>query len=175
MTRQMIIQVFTGLLFLCFSNTSNWAQSKVKHDTDIAKQFIGVKFGDLSELSSNLEYGSCYMLDGHKYGLAVVRRGNVTMIWFERFLYRDSLKAHFEVIDVLTLPQIKKNQILVFGKCFYKGNERYDRKIVAIGEDSGTSNVDRIIRAWHVNFNTQRFESIPVENLRGTNEERMSY
>ena len=177
MIKDLRIKSILVLCFLLLVSVSARPQSVIDNRTEYEKKFIGLKFSNRDKLPDNLKSSSGYMLDtvnNTEFALKEVLTRNRVMIWFERFLFRDSTgNAHFEVIDVLLLPQLKKNQIIIFGTCLYVGDSGYDPEIVAIGDDSGKPEVDHIRRAWRANRLTGKFELESVEYLRAINESRI--
>ena len=159
-------------LSLCFPIALASTQETSDSAAVSGKQYIGLKFG--RDLPKGIKYSGGYLLDD-RLSLRQVRSRQRIMIWFDQFLFRDSTgTAHFQVLDVLVLPKIRSGQVLIFGTCLFKGDNRYDPEIIGIGDDNGSPSVRRIRVAWRANRTTQKFESISVDDLEGINESKIS-
>ena len=107
--------------------------------------------------------------DAREYGLSEIHKGRVRMIWFERLTHRDETgRPNWEVKDVLVLPALRKNQVLVYAMC-YSGKQP-DKEIVAIADYQDAEFLTRLHRAWRANRKTEKFEPISPKGIKCTNE-----
>jgi hypothetical protein len=153
------------LLFLFVVND----QSQSNKGMHSRNRYIGKKYGQV--LPDNLRDGMASMIDS-QYAICAInnrKNGPLKMIWFEKYLYRDSSgQAYFEILDVIDLPPLKKKQSLSIG-CLL--NEVFDREIIAIDHWNGKEYIcDNIIHAWRANRKTGKIEIIPVENVQTRHE-----
>ena len=178
MTKQIITRLFVAFLLFSCGCPSSQAQSKVTDSTDNGKQYVGLKYNGKNSFPPNFKRIKEYRLDSvgsNEFGIVVMQQGKTTMAWFlGRFPNQEHVKGPYVIIDVLLLPPLKKNQVSMFGTCRWNDEDQFDQDLIAIGDDSGSSEVKTIRRAWCANRETRRFESISIKNLRGVNEDRIS-
>jgi hypothetical protein len=136
-----------------------------------AAKYVGLRHR--SSLPDNLKDEGGALIsdinDATEYGIGEIPRGGMRMLWFERLTHRDdSGAAHWEVKDVLVLPRIPRNQILVYSMCFY--GEKPDKEIVAIADYRPyVEFFTRVRRAWRANRVTEKFEEIPTKGIKCEN------
>jgi len=92
------------------------------------------------------------------------------MLWFEYFTHRDQTGTPYsEVKDVLVLPNISRNQVLVYALCF--SGQKPDSEIVAIADYQRYAQFfTRVRRAWRANRSLERFEEMSPGGVKCTNE-----
>lgn len=107
--------------------------------------------------------------DSTRYSISQIHKGKVKMLWFELMNRDNSGASYSEVKDVLVLPKIRKNQVLVsYSACLL--NDKLDNEIVAIAYDLPDEEYyTRIHRAWRANRETEKFEEIPVKGIKCEN------
>ena len=108
--------------------------------------------------------------DAKEYKISEVRRDRVRMLWFEYLTHRDQASApYWEVKDVLILPRIRRNQVLVYTLCF--SGQKPDSEIVAIADYQRYAEFfTRVRRAWRANRSVERFEEISPRRIKCSNE-----
>ena len=108
--------------------------------------------------------------ESKEYALSEVQKGRERMLWFEYLTHRDQGNApYWEVKDVLVLPGIRRNQVLVFSLCF--SGQKPDSEIVAIADYQPEAEFfTRVRRAWRANRSVERFEEISPRGVKCTNE-----
>ncbi|MDT7603173.1 MAG: hypothetical protein QOF61_1170 [Acidobacteriota bacterium] len=137
-----------------------------------ASKYVGLKHG--SHLPDNLKgvggASISSMGDAKEYGINEVHQGRVKMLWFEHMTYRDDSGApNWEVKDVLVLPTIPRNKVLVYSFC--SSGKKPDSEIVAIADYQPDEEFfTRVRRAWRANRKTEKFEEISPRSIRCTNE-----
>ena len=171
----MLLLLFLTFLFL-FPSPSGGQRttSPVKGDASAAERtkYVGLRHG--AALPNDLKHESGGLISGlneaREYGISEVRRGRVRMLWFEYFTHRDQAGApYWEVRDVLVLPSIRRNQVLVYAFCF--SGQKPDREIVAIADyQPNVEFFTRVRRAWRANRSVERFEEISPRGIKCTNE-----
>lgn len=107
--------------------------------------------------------------DSKIYSISQIHKGKIKMLWFELMIRDNSNTAYSEVKDVLILPEIRKNQILVnYSACLL--NDKLDSEIVAIAFNQPDEEYfTRISRAWRTNRTTEKFEEILVKGIKCEN------
>lgn len=131
-------------------------------------QYVGLRHGH--ELPQGLVHvGGGMISDPYKdktnFGMAQVTRGRTNMIWFELFTHHDAEgKAHWEVLDVVATPPLRKNQYVMVTLCLF--NNKPDPEIAAVVEPVRRSYDMRVIKAWRANRVTRKLEAISLKGVR---------
>jgi hypothetical protein len=88
------------------------------------------------------------------------------MLWFELGTHHDTAgHAFWEVLDVITLPAMNRNQILFYTLCLF--NDQPDPEIAAIVQPLRRGGYEtRTLRAWRANRKTRKFEEAPAKNVK---------
>jgi hypothetical protein len=169
-----LLSCLLGALALIPSVVAQQASSsstKVAAAADMTK-YIGLRHG--SSLPDNLkDIGGALVSevgDSKEYGIGEIHKGKVKMLWFERLTHRDDAGVPFwEVEDILVLPPVRKNQIVVYSTCFL--SNKPDREVVAIADyQPDVEFFTRVRRAWRANRKTAKFEEISFKGIKCTNE-----
>ena len=104
-----------------------------------------------------------------EFGVREVSKGKVKMLWFERVAERDRNRVlTWQVLDVLVLPPIKKNQVLATSNCFVAKD--FEPEVVALFDNEDKENLTRTRQAWRANRLTGKFEDVPLRGVRCRNE-----
>lgn len=146
------------------------ASSPPKQPTDTAK-YIGLRHGPKLPPGLKSIGGSVVSAvdDEKEYAMSEIQRARTRMLWFDRLTHRDEKGvAYWEVKDVLLLPAIPKNQILVYAMCLL--NDQPDGEIAAIADHQPTEQYfTRVRKAWRANRTTEKFEPMPVKGIKCEN------
>jgi hypothetical protein len=172
---KLLLLLFLTFFFLFPSRSAGQrTASPDKGDTSAVERtkYVGLRH------SASLPYGLkdvggalvSRLNDAKEYGISEVRRGRVRMLWFEYLTHRDQAGApYWEVKDVLALPSIRRNQVLVYSLCF--SGQKPDSEIVAIADyQPYVEFFTRVRRAWRANRSVERFEEISPRGVKCTNE-----
>ena len=101
-----------------------------------------------------------------QYGVTEVAKGRVRMMWLDRLTHHDAGgNAHWEIKDVLFLPPIRKNQLLMYLDCFL-ANKPDPELIVITDAVVRGGYYGRVRHAWRANRKTEKFEQIPVTGIK---------
>ena len=159
-------------LFLIPSVTAQRSSStQTAVAADVAK-YIGLRHGP--SLPSGLKTIGGTLVsevdDKKEYALSEVHKGRIKMLWFDRLTHRDdSGIPYWELKDVLGLPPITKNQILVYCTCFLANQP--DKEIVAVVTyKAEVQYFTRVHKAWRANRDTEKFEAMPVKGIKCEND-----
>jgi hypothetical protein len=89
------------------------------------------------------------------------------MLWLEKITDRDRKGVpSWEVKDVLTFDNLKKNQAFSFSyssTCLQNDKENLD--LVVMTERTGQKKTYKVIRAWRANIRTAKFEKISDKGI----------
>ncbi len=135
--------------------------------------YVGLRHG--AQLPEGLKEGGYSgqldTLGGVEFSLQEVLKGNVRMVWFERVVGRDAEGVpQMEVLDVLTLPTLAKNQRVAYSSCTSGKKVEQDAEIVAVFDYvRGVNYFTRLRSAWRANRRSRKFEEIPVTGIKCLN------
>jgi hypothetical protein len=108
--------------------------------------------------------------DNPKFGIGHVRMNDLYTLWFEMFRYRDSKgKAYWEVLDILILPELRKDEVYIHDGCLLNGE--YDGEILVIALLDRNAFYKRYVTnekvrmAWRANRAKQAYEVISTEGI----------
>ncbi len=106
-------------------------------------------------------------VDGLEYGFQHVCKRRSHELWLQRVQTRDqSGNPIWSTLAKLTLPQVRKGELLVFGH--WSTCERGsggDPAIVAIVKDTDGPRFTTIVRAWRANGPASRFEALSTVGI----------
>jgi hypothetical protein len=104
--------------------------------------------------------------DKTQFGIAHVTRGKQNFLWFELGTHHNAAgQAFWEVLDVVTLPVLKRNHMVMYTLCLL--NDKPDSEIAAIIEPVKPGSYEtRTLRAWRANRQTRKFEEIAVKGVK---------
>jgi len=144
--------------------------SKYPEQAQNDNQYIGIKH-DYDNLPDGLvdEGGWIYNFSepqNSEYACAMISKDNQKMIWLQKILGRDTNgNPKFEVLDVLVLPEQEHaiTMDLVKDGAFYEGFGIAK----SIGIDA--EYYEDFYQAWRINAETEKFEEIPTQGLKGIN------
>ena len=138
-------------------------------NTPSKDKLIGQKHGD--ELPLGFKYVGGAMLsdpyrDPKQYGVTEVSLGKNRAVWLERLTHHDEAgHAHWEILDVLFLPQLAKGQILFYSTCTLAS--RPEVEVVAITDAPPRGRYfGRVRNAWRANRKTEKFEELPLTDIK---------
>lgn len=163
------IAPFCLLLFVTYSAGQTGTANKQTGSASGAAQYVGLKHGP--NLPRGLkDHGGGLITDPYKdttqFGLAHVTRGTTNMVWFELMTHHDAEgKAYWEVLDAVTTPPLRRNQLLMLTLCNL--NDKFDPEIAAVVQPVGRGSYEtRVLKAWRANRQTRKLEVIPVRGVR---------
>lgn len=103
------------------------------------------------------------------FAISHVQRDTLEMLWLERELGQEGAESRFQVEDVLRLPPIGPEGVLVYAVC--RLNERPDPEIVAIvSADDEAEILTQVHAAWRADRQQRRFVELPVTGIDCVNE-----
>jgi hypothetical protein len=131
--------------------------------------YIGLRHGP--RLPAGLkEMGGGLITDPYKdtvqFGLAHIIKGKTQMLWFELGTHHDAEgHAYWEVLDVVTLPAITRNQFLFYTLCYFNGQP--DPEIAAIVQPLKRGGYEtKTLWAWRANRQSRKLTAIPVKGVK---------
>ncbi len=99
------------------------------------------------------------LLSDENYGVSRFQKGKRFMLWLEKITERDKKGVpSWEVKDVLTFNNLKKNQVFLFSyssTCTRNGKVNLDLIVMT---ELSTKKTYKVIRAWKANIKTGKFE-----------------
>lgn len=116
--------------------------------------------------------------DNPYFGFGHIRIEEYYTMWFEMFSYRDQKgKAYWEVLDILILPELRKDEVYLYDGCFLNGE--YDGEILVIALVDREAFLRRYVTnekvrmAWRANRAKQAYEVISTEGIECSGEAGM--
>lgn len=131
--------------------------------------YIGLRHGPQLPVGLK-EVGGGLITDPYKdktqFGLAHITKGKTNMLWFELGTHHDAEgHAYWEVLDVVTLPPMTRNQYLFYTLCNF--NNEPDPTIAAIVQPLKRGGYEtRTLRAWRANLQTRKLTEIPIKGVK---------
>jgi hypothetical protein len=157
----MKLKLFVSLLL--FSLTAFAAPQKKSEF--IGYRHKGVLYGET--LPNGVKDLGGGLLSNEDYGVSRFQKGKKYMLWLERITDRDKKGVpSWEVKDVLTFDNLKKNQAFSFSyssTCRQNGKENLD--LIVMTEHSAQKKTFKVIRAWRANIRTAKFEKISDKGI----------
>jgi hypothetical protein len=132
-------------------------------------RYIGLRHGPQLPVGLK-EVGGGLITDPYKdktqFGLAHITKGKTNMLWFELGTHHDAEgHAYWEVLDVVTLPPMSRNQYFFYTLCNY--NNQPDPTIAAIVQPLKRGSYEtRTLRAWRANLQTRKLMEIPIKGVK---------
>jgi len=132
-------------------------------------KLIGQKHGD--QLPLDYKYvGGALLSDPYRdlkqYGVTEVSKGKGRAVWFERLTHHDEAgHAHWEILDVLFLPQLAKGQMLFYSTCTLAGQPEVELVAITDAPPRGRF-YGRVRNAWRANRKTEKIEEIPLTGIK---------
>jgi len=106
------------------------------------------------------------LMSNENYGVSRFQKGRKFMLWLEKITERDKKGVpSWEVQDVLTFENLKKNQEFLFSyssTCRQNGKENLD--LVVMTELSAKKTY-KVIRAWKANIKAGKFQKISDKGI----------
>ncbi len=166
------ISIFIILGFACASVDSNKKNIGIVTPPMPKNLYDDGGFLIIGEKSLNGVYSDADLLAA-KYAVTFVSDNKTHYCWLERIHHYDTTatgkKAFWELLDVLQLPSITKDEILVHRTC--KMGNYFDPEIIALCRyDPDAEEFTHIIKAWRANREKERFEEISTSNITCINE-----
>lgn len=157
----MKLKLFVSLLL--FSLTAFSAPQKKSEF--IGYRHKGVLYGET--LPNGVKDLGGGLLSNDNYAVSRFQKGKRFMLWLEKITDRDKKGVpSWEVKDVLTFDNLKKNQAFSFSyssTCLQNDKENLD--LVVMTELSGQKKTYKVIRAWRANIRTAKFEKISDKGI----------
>ena len=157
----MKLKLFVSLLL--FSLTAFAAPQKKSEF--IGYRHKGVLYGET--LPNGVKDLGGGLLSNDSYGVSRFQKGKKFMLWLEKITDRDKKGVpSWEVKDVLTFDNLKKNQAFSFSyssTCRQNGKGNLD--LIVMTELSAQKKTHKVIRAWRANVRTAKFEKISDKGI----------
>ena len=107
------------------------------------------------------------LLSDEDYGVTRFVKGKKYMLWLEKIVERNAKgEPSWEVKDVLTFPNLKKNQEFLFSHsstCKQNGRENLD--LVVMAELAPKTKTYKVLKAWRANVKKERFEQTSSKGI----------
>jgi len=107
------------------------------------------------------------LLSNENYGVSRFSKGKSYMLWLEKITARDAKGVpSWEVRDVLTFDQPKKNQEFLFSYssgCTQNGKSVLD--LIVMAELAPKTKTYEVKKAWKANVRREKFEKISIKNI----------
>ena len=140
-------------------------------DTPIKNSYIGIVYPPLPDGIEMGQSMSIHPSDSvQKWSVSTMIEDNVLMLWLEKMNGRNQEgKALWAVTDVLYLPALQENQVIVPTACLL--NDVLDPEILVLAFLDDESAIRRylynsnILLAWRADQTTGRFEEMPTTNI----------
>jgi len=134
-------------------------------DSEKFSRFIGL---NTPPLPAGLSEGFGLIInDSNDYALSMVLNGESKMLWLEKLTGRDENgAAYWIVVDVLGLPKLDNNAILIPDGCSLNGTP--DSEIIVAARNGS------ILMAWRANTTLDRFEAISTAGIRCDSDKSVS-
>jgi hypothetical protein len=163
--------IAVSLNSLCAGQQASSARTSAKVGRS---EYVGLRIAE--SLPAGLKSGNHFLVASKSgvdipldFGIREVSKGKIRMLWLERVAERNAKSVlRWEVLDVLVLPPVKKNQVLAASYCFI--GKEYEPEVFAIFNYQDKQYFTRARRAWRANRFEERFEEIPTKNIRCENE-----
>lgn len=151
----LVFLTFLAIPYGIFAQKSSYVGYKYTGVTYNKKLPNGVK-----DLGGNL-------LSNENYAVSQMKKGKTDMLWLTYIAGRnDDGVPKWEVKNVLALPKIKKNQVILRGfnfPCTIGGKENLDLFVLA--DYSAKTKTYTPKKAWRVNIKKNLFETVAVKKV----------
>lgn len=141
-------------------------KNKNKTNSYIGYKHKGVVYGET--LPNGFKDLGGGLLSNENYGVSRFSKGKKHMLWLEKITGRDTKGVpSWQVKDVLTFDQLKKNQDFLFSyssSCRQNGRETLD--LVVMTELSADKKSYKVLSAWKANAKKEKFEKTSIENIK---------
>ncbi len=108
------------------------------------------------------------LLSNENYGVSRFTKGKKYMLWLEKITSRDAKGVpSWEVRDVLTFDELKKNQEFLFSytsKCKQNGKSNFD--LIVMAELLPKNKTYKVIKAWKADLKKEKFDKISGTNIK---------
>ncbi len=156
----MKLKLFVLLLFFSLSTFA----APEKKSEFVGYKHKGVLYGET--LPNGVKDLGGGLLSNENYGVSRFQKGKKFMLWLEKITERDKKGVpSWEVKDVLTFDNLKKNQAFSFSyssTCKQNGKENLD--LVVMTELSAKKTY-KVIRAWKANIKAGKFQKISDKGI----------
>ena len=131
-------------------------------------KYIGLNYPPLPDgISQNF---GLVIWNSNDYGLSLVSDGENKMLWLNKLTRHDSSgKAYWEVKDILELPNIESDVVLIPDGCLLNGEFDYEILVIGKWDDevfvSRYMTNDKILLAWRANTILNVFEVISTNGI----------
>ena len=108
------------------------------------------------------------LLSDENYGVSRFSKGKKQMLWLEKITSYDKKGVpDWEVLDVLVIDNLKKNQEFLFSyssNCTVNGEEDLD--LVVLAELQAAQKTYKVLQAWRADLLKEKFEKVSVEEIK---------
>ncbi len=106
--------------------------------------------------------------NGADYGIQELEYLGHTVLLLDSLTHRESRKAYFQIVAVLSIPPLADREIVVPQACHL--NDEGDKNLVAIVEHEDERWYTNVKRVWRANPNPASFDEIPTTGVKCRNE-----
>lgn len=123
---------------------------------------IGLRDGGSGGIMNSTDGAVDHVLD-------LFYKDDMHMLWFSKFVKRDSQGSYWKVLDIIVLPELENDEVFIPSGCMING--KYDDELIAIGildEESYISRYlpkDHIKYVWKANRAAEVFQQLPTDNV----------
>jgi len=107
------------------------------------------------------------LLSDENYGVTRFSKDKKYMLWLEKIVERNAKgEPSWEVKDVLTFPNLKKNQEFLFSyssTCKQNGRENLD--LIVLAELAPKTKTYKVLDAWRANVKRGKFEKASLKGI----------
>ena len=107
------------------------------------------------------------LLSDENYGVTRFSKDKKYMLWLEKIVERNAKgEPSWEVKDVLTFPNLKKNQEFLFSyssTCKQNGRENLD--LIVLAELAPKTKTYKVLEAWRANVKRGKFEKTSLKGI----------
>ncbi len=157
----MKLKLLFSLLLLTFSTFA----MPVKKNEFIGYRHKGVVYGQT--LPNGVKDLGGGLLSDENYGVTRFSKGKKYMLWLEKIVERNREGVpDWEVKDVLTFPNLKKNQEFLFSHsstCRRNGRENLD--LIVLAELAPKTKTYKVLDAWRANVKRGKFEKTSLKGI----------
>ncbi len=102
--------------------------------------------------------------NGAEYGIEELEYLGHTVLVLDSLTHRESRKAYFQIVAVLSIPPLADREIVVPQVCYL--NDEGDKNLVAIVEHEDERWYTNVKRVWRANPNPAGFDEIPTTGVK---------
>ena len=135
-----------------------------KSDSHKENEGLDQAYSDYKELALLKDYykisDTSYVKNGIEptHRITQLQKNNETLILFNKISFDKEYQEVYRIIDTLKINDLKSNTFVTIGYC--ENNNLLPEEIIAIVEKTNNDTIQKIIKAWRANSNSQKIEKI---------------